>query len=80
MIKPKILLDKQYLQPVKGKRIEAAFLQPTGEVMETDKMLMGDGVNEISDEHLTNATLAGDDEAFALLVGRYKRRVFSLVN
>ncbi len=46
--------------------------------MEADMMLMGDGLNEISDEHLINATLAGDDEAFALLVGRHKRRVFSL--
>jgi RNA polymerase sigma-70 factor (ECF subfamily) len=39
---------------------------------------MCDGVNEISDECLITATLTGDDEAFALLVARYKRRVFSL--
>ncbi len=39
---------------------------------------MGTGMDEISDERLITATLAGDDEAFARLVGRYKRRVFSL--
>ena len=33
---------------------------------------------EPSDEHLIKATLAGDDGAFALLVTRYKRRIFSL--
>ncbi|HEY4743291.1 MAG TPA: sigma-70 family RNA polymerase sigma factor [Desulfuromonadaceae bacterium] len=31
-----------------------------------------------SDERLIEATLAGDDGAFALLVTRYKRRVFSI--
>lgn len=35
---------------------------------------------EQSDERLINATLAGDDGAFALLVSRYKRRVFGLVS
>ncbi len=39
---------------------------------------MGDGKSEISDESLITATLTGDDEAFALLVARYKRKVFSL--
>jgi RNA polymerase sigma-70 factor (ECF subfamily) len=39
---------------------------------------MGAGIDEISDERLITATLAGDDDAFARLVGRYKRRVFSL--
>lgn len=34
--------------------------------------------NEPSDESLISATLAGDDAAFARLVGRYKRRVFGL--
>jgi RNA polymerase sigma-70 factor (ECF subfamily) len=34
--------------------------------------------HEPSDEHLIKATLAGDDEAFALIITRYKRRVFSL--
>ncbi|HEX9080085.1 MAG TPA: sigma-70 family RNA polymerase sigma factor [Desulfuromonadaceae bacterium] len=34
--------------------------------------------HEPSDEHLVKAALAGDDEAFALLVTRYKRRVFLL--
>jgi len=34
--------------------------------------------HEPSDEHLIKATLAGDEAAFALLVTRYKRRVFSL--
>ena len=34
--------------------------------------------NELSDERLIKATLDGDDEAFALLVKKYKRRVFSL--
>ena len=33
---------------------------------------------EPSDERLVRATLAGDDEAFTLLVGRYKHRVFVL--
>lgn len=39
---------------------------------------MVDGINEISDERLITATLSGDDEAFALLVARHKRKVFSL--
>ncbi len=34
--------------------------------------------HEPSDEHLVKATLAGDNGAFAQLVTRYKRRVFSL--
>lgn len=33
---------------------------------------------ESSDEYLIQATLAGDDGAFSLLVTRYKRRIFSL--
>jgi RNA polymerase sigma-70 factor (ECF subfamily) len=33
---------------------------------------------EISDEGLISATLAGDDQAFARLVTRHKRRIFSL--
>ena len=33
---------------------------------------------EPTDERLVRATLAGDDEAFALLVGRHKRRIFAL--
>ena len=38
-----------------------------------------DDVTEVfSDEGLITATLAGDDEAFACLVKRYKRRVFGL--
>jgi RNA polymerase sigma-70 factor (ECF subfamily) len=40
--------------------------------------LMGAEMDEISDERLITATLSGDDEAFARLVSRYKRRVFSL--
>lgn len=39
---------------------------------------MDNAAHEPSDEHLIKATLAGDDEAFALLVTRYKRRVFSI--
>ncbi len=39
---------------------------------------MGAGIDEISDERLITAALTGDDEAFARLVIRYKRRVFSL--
>jgi RNA polymerase sigma-70 factor, ECF subfamily len=39
---------------------------------------MGDGMNEMTDEAIIKAALAGDDDAFALLVARYKRRVFSL--
>src|SRR6266498_2985228 len=39
---------------------------------------MGDGMNEMTDEAIIKTTLAGDDDAFALLVARYKRRVFSL--
>jgi RNA polymerase sigma-70 factor (ECF subfamily) len=39
---------------------------------------MGYGMNEMTDEAIIKATLAGDDDAFALLVARYKRRVFSL--
>lgn len=35
---------------------------------------------EISDERLITATLAGDEEAFALLVARYKRRIFGLAS
>ncbi len=35
-------------------------------------------MSDISDDRLIIATLAGDDEAFARLVSRYKRRVFSL--
>ncbi|MGD0585942.1 MAG: sigma-70 family RNA polymerase sigma factor, partial [Oryzomonas sp.] len=31
-----------------------------------------------SDESLISATLAGDERAFALLVARYKRRIFGL--
>jgi RNA polymerase sigma-70 factor (ECF subfamily) len=33
-----------------------------------------------SDESLISATLAGDDGAFALLVARYKRRIFGLAS
>lgn len=36
------------------------------------------GMTEISDERLIVASLAGDDEAFARLVAKYKRRVFGL--
>lgn len=39
---------------------------------------MGTLTQEHSDERLIKATLAGDDGAFALLVTRHKRRVFSL--
>lgn len=39
---------------------------------------MDSTANEPSDESLIRATLAGDDAAFAGLVGRYKRRVFGL--
>lgn len=35
---------------------------------------------EQSDERLISSALAGDDGAFALLVGRYKRKVFGLVS
>ncbi len=70
--------DKQHLQPVKGKMIEQAFLQSTAGVTETDRMLAGEDKTEIPDDRLISATLKGDDEAFALLVGRYKRRWFSL--
>lgn len=52
----------------------------TGTVAEADRTLMDNVENEISDERLINATLLGDDEAFALLVARYKRRVFSLAS
>lgn len=33
---------------------------------------------EPTDEHLIASTLAGDDEAFAVLVARHKRRVFGI--
>ncbi len=39
---------------------------------------MDGAAHEPSDEHLIKATLGGDDGAFALLVTRYKRRIFSL--
>lgn len=39
---------------------------------------MDTAANEPSDERLIKATLAGDDGAFALLVTRYKRRIFSI--
>ncbi len=39
---------------------------------------MDDVTQELSDESLISAALAGDDGAFARLVGRYKRRVFGL--
>jgi RNA polymerase sigma-70 factor (ECF subfamily) len=35
-------------------------------------------IPEHGDDHLVAATLAGDDQAFASLVSRYKRRVFRL--
>jgi len=41
---------------------------------------MTDAAEELSDARLINATLAGDEKAFALLVTRYKRRVFSLAS
>jgi RNA polymerase sigma-70 factor (ECF subfamily) len=50
----------------------------TGGVEATGRMIMGDGKCEISDEHLISSTLTGNDEAFALLVARHKRKVFSL--
>lgn len=52
----------------------------TGTVAEAGGTLMDNVENEISDERLINETLRGDDEAFALLVARYKRRVFSLAS
>ena len=39
---------------------------------------MNDVTPESSDERLIDATLAGDDKAFAHLVARHKRRVFRL--
>lgn len=39
---------------------------------------MAEAPEEISDERLVSATQEGDDEAFARLVARYKRRVFDL--
>ena len=39
---------------------------------------MDEVTQEISDERLISAALAGDDGAFARLVGRHKRRVFGL--
>ena len=41
---------------------------------------MADVTQEFSDECLITASLAGDDEAFARLVNRYKRRVFGLAS
>ena len=41
---------------------------------------MGSLKQEQSDERLITATLAGDDEAFAFLVARYKRRIFALAS
>jgi RNA polymerase sigma-70 factor (ECF subfamily) len=35
-------------------------------------------MNDASDAHLASASLAGDDDAYALLVSRHKRRVFGL--
>ncbi|HEY3309942.1 MAG TPA: RNA polymerase sigma factor [Desulfuromonadaceae bacterium] len=41
---------------------------------------MDDVKLEFSDECLITATLAGDDEAFARLISRHKRRVFGLAS
>lgn len=43
-----------------------------------DNKCMGSTEHEISDERLVKAVRAGDDTAFAQLVGRHKRRVFRL--
>jgi RNA polymerase sigma-70 factor (ECF subfamily) len=47
-------------------------------VEDAGRMIMGDDKSEISDEHLITSTLKGNDDAFAQLVIRYKRKVFSL--
>jgi RNA polymerase sigma-70 factor (ECF subfamily) len=39
---------------------------------------MDDVISSMPDERLIMATLQGDDDAFARLIARYKRRVFSL--
>jgi RNA polymerase sigma-70 factor (ECF subfamily) len=61
-----------------GKRVETAYPLTAGKVTEAGRMLIGNDLTEISDDHLIMATLTGDDEAFSWLVARHKRRVFSL--
>jgi len=39
---------------------------------------MSAAIDELTDEHLIQSTLAGDDEAFAELVRRHKRKVFGI--
>lgn len=41
---------------------------------------MGAQNGEPTDERLIQSTLAGDDEAFAALVGRHKRRIFGIAS
>lgn len=41
---------------------------------------MSADIHEPADERLIQSTLAGDDEAFASLVGRYKARIFGIAS
>ena len=51
---------------------------PTASRKTNNSRAMSAAIDEPTDERLIQSTLAGDDEAFAELVRRHKRKVFGI--